>query len=346
MCLGKRKYVFFDPFGNNDTHAQKMKKFFPCFTFVLLLLHFGCCEEMRRMENNSIKRPSLFFHHLPKTGGTMLLNLFTKMARNGGYDIMHVPPGFAELQKKLKNRGYYKHYDIIGGHIPFPPEALSVKDMFNSSDFDDRYEKIESITVLRDPVTHSISNYYYIMHHGGHEAHRVIFSENATQRDLLAREFLSYASERPVSFMAGTNCVGISIEELELKNMTILEPMLNQFRKSQLRYKNSGNKCTRKDLELAKRNLQEKTRVFGINENIPAFLFLLEYHYPELFTGLYNAENVASRANVGHYETENWMEVLVYQSTPLSRELYKFARRLFEDRLLDVSRKLQKEKCA
>jgi len=112
-----------------------------------------------------INKPIYFFNHIPKCGGTSLLNIL----RNWFVIVRDYPPHdgkFPDPEELKKNMEFYithpvdiksfKPWQILSGHYHDSPFRLRDRygDKLNSS-------RIRLIGFLRDPWEHRLSQYYY-----------------------------------------------------------------------------------------------------------------------------------------------------------------------------------------
>jgi len=229
---------------------------------------------------------SLIFMHIPKCGGTTLEHLIAKNYQVNG--VLHInAPALLRNPRAVFKRGVF-------------PRAVMGHHKLNQPLYQLASRAFVHITVLREPVSRTLSYYNYLRTSEGHGKHDSV-------KGLTLEEFIN------------------SDELVELDNAQALR-LAGVLRRREIRRRRFGPET----LEAAKETLTSRFSLFGLTERYDEFLIMLRrlLGWADIY---YQRRNVSK----GHTErAEIPAPVLdrIRERNSLDLELYRFASELFQDR--------------
>lgn len=247
---------------------------------------------------------TLIFFHIWKTGGQTLRSILRRNFPKDTCYSMNVGgnPQCVDEFRRLpeKKRGKIRYLD---GHIPFGLHEY----LPHSSTY---------ITLLRDPVSRVISEYYSVIRSPNHPAYDEITSKNISLQDYARREV------PPGVPNVQTRCIsGVLWGDL-------LDRPTPQ----------SGN-----ILEIAKTNLREHFLLVGLSERFDESLLLLRralgWRIKDI---LYSKRNVG-RNRPSKDEITNDTLKLIESYNQMDIELYAWAKQMFEERIYQLGSSFTRE---
>jgi hypothetical protein len=228
----------------------------------------------------------IIFVHIPKTAGSTLRSIIRKqygedhllyLRALNSTDLNQQQPEVEEAQKERDIRG-------ISGHV-----------MFGVHQFVD--SAFQYVTILREPISRVISDYYYVLQTPTHDLHETVIANDYSLREYVTSGTTIYADNVQTRIVAG---VGGDIPVGE---------------------------CTRDHLEQAKRNLQDHFSVVGLteyfNESITLMKRQLGWGYP-----MYKTRNKTSN-RPSRREVSTETKHVIREHNTLDVELHQFVRERF-----------------
>jgi len=264
-----------------------------------------------KLKNDDI----LYFLHIPKSGGT---NLRTILENNFEFDNILYEHVWEDLLKKIPTD--FSKYKLIIGHFGYRLYRILPKQPVY-------------MTMLRDPVEQVISVYEYSQLRSTQDQNRNLFSTKSLDELLNdSHEILRFTNIQTRQIAADMN------EELfkEIcKKTSYGNASYSQISLSEL----YNNTYEDKFIKIAKQHLSEFA-FFGLVERYEESLFLLSYTF-----GWRPIRNItkknASINRLQYKDLSKQIMNLILECTTLDRELYFYAKQLFEDRFLQMVHELK-----
>ncbi|WP_165763767.1 sulfotransferase family 2 domain-containing protein [Halalkalibacter urbisdiaboli] len=241
------------------------------------------------MKNPTLNRQEqIVIHlHMPKTGGTTLKKIIKKNYEpSTSFDVyvdrQHLPNVLEDLSKN--------QIHCIQGHIPF-----GIHEYLNRTS--------TYITMLREPISRIISEYYFIRNIPWHTLHQQVI-----EMSLQEYQELPHNHNLQTHYILG-----------------------NKF----------GEELTEDDLEQAKKILTEHFSVVGITEMFDQSLFLMKetFGWNHIY---YKKANVTKRKLTKEQLSPTILQEIA-KNNNIDMQLYTFAKALLQDKLsnLDLNTKFR-----
>lgn len=242
------------------------------------------------MNNNTIEEPTVIFVHIPKTAGTTLRHIIQHQFQ---------PNSIFEFYRL--GREPHKGIDEFNGlcearkkEIKFVSGHIG----FGLHEFLPR--PYTYITVLRDPVKRVISHYHFLQ------------ARNSVVRDKTLEEFVQTQGQAQNSM---TNYLSGSLLKYQLS-----DPGTGV----------SSLQCSPETLKLAKKNLREHFKVFGLVERFDETCLLLKRHLGWNIPLFYVKNNV-SKTRSSTSSISKYTLSLIEKSNEFDIQLYHYAKDVFEE---------------
>lgn len=227
------------------------------------------------MNNNK-----LIFIHIPKTGGSTLQGIINRQYK--ATEIINVKNSrvadeFMKLPSSTKEKA-----TVLKGHMAFGYHEAFVNP-----------NQVSYITMLREPISRIISNYYFILKQKNHHTHKALIENNYSLKDYVSSGVIANTENAQVRLLSNN----------------IYAP---------------HGTCTPDMLAQAKENLAQKFSVIGINEYFDESILLMQRN-------LNWKSPFYSRANItGHGVKANDLDAetlkIITDYNALDIELYNWAK--------------------
>jgi hypothetical protein len=236
------------------------------------------------MKTNNDK---LLFIHIPKTGGSTLQSILNRAyGKNQVFDVQNNRKAFefdklSPAEKQLKS--------VIKGHMAYGHHA-------HYSDTDN----VSYITMLRNPISRLISNYYFILKQENHHTHKKLIENNYSLKDYVESGVLANTENAQVRLLSNN----------------IDTP---------------HGECTLQMLEEAKKNLELHFSVIGVSELFDQSILLMQEYY-NWKTPYYLRTNVTGHGvKVKDLDQETLDTIIAYNK--LDIELYNWTKNRLEQQI-------------
>jgi hypothetical protein len=239
---------------------------------------------------------SLIFIHIGKTAGTTLRVILERIyGRNETYLLYPGEPGYNDFNDFLTlNEASKRGIRLYCGHIAFGLHRRIP-------------QPTTYITVLRDPVERTISNYF--------EVKKVLCDRN---KGTEAYSDFHKAARMDLAEFVSSGIMPYLTHNHQVQMLSNSRPM---------------GQCSAADLERAKENLVNHFSIVGLTERFDETLVLMRRRFGWNVSG-YSRKNVAAQRGRGNDFPEGTID-LVRECNRLDLELYCFAEELFEKQLAD-----------
>jgi sulfotransferase famil protein len=135
----------------------------------------------------------LVFLHIPKTGGKTMVQVLLRQFSCG--EVVHLDVGGAstaglkwqEVPMALRERA-----KCVYGHLPLAPA------MFGD-------QRVQYITMLRDPIERCVSEYYYALRRPEHGLHATLWREAITLDKFVTTELVTQICNTQVRILSGAD---------------------------------------------------------------------------------------------------------------------------------------------
>jgi hypothetical protein len=246
---------------------------------------------------NMAKKDKIIFIHIPKTGGTTLQGIVNR--EYGLKKICSIATNRKITKYKTLSSVEKEKIKILQGHMAFGHHVH-----FPNPD------AVSYFTMLRNPISRIISNYYFIFKlKDKHRAYKEMVAKNYSLKEFVESGII-------------TNTENIQVR---LLSNNIDTPY---------------GGCTREMLETAKHNLENYFSVVGINEQFDESLFLLKKHYgwkkPYYLRGNVTGHGV----KVADLDEETLKTITSYNA--LDIELYEWVKKRLALQIADQGPDFQK----
>jgi len=246
----------------------------------------------------------LYFLHIQKTAGTTLMNILDSYF---DLDTIYSEQFWRKLLPNIPND--FAKYKLVRGHFGYGLHRILPK-------------KPVYITMLRDPIERTISDYEHIRRENINTKEHV--PKNETILDVLKNPRTRWTYVNPQ-----TAYIEPDLDIVSLTKSWNPERVARFEIRSAL-WRAIKTTPENKLLENAKKHLSEFAFV-GIVERFEESLFLLYYTFGWKPMAATWKLNVAPKHNKGHQLTEEALKEII-DCTRLDAELYKFAQEIFEQR--------------
>ena len=224
--------------------------------------------------------PTLIYVHIPKTAGTTLYSILKRNLERDRIFFAHTAADLASLPAEERVR-----LQLIRGHFPYGiHRCLS--------------QPVEYITILRDPIERTISNYYYVLRSPDHHLHERVVSQKMGLKE--------YILECPNKQLDNGQARMISGDGFQAP----------------------FGKCGRELLEQAKHNLQNSFSVVGLTERFDETVLLMARRFGWKRT--HYVRRNATEKRLPREQLDPEILEAVKAINALDLELYAFAKTLFE----------------
>jgi hypothetical protein len=225
---------------------------------------------------------TIIFLHIPKAGGTTLRDIISRQyPKNSILTISHFKESLPIINQLTTNQ--QKSLRIIQGHLLFGIH----KNLSNHSTY---------ISMVRNPVEHILSGYYYLLNSPTHPLYKIVKTANMSFEEYLT---------------SGINHMTNNPQVRTITGVGVLDPEEIEF-----------GRCPNSLLEQAITNIKKHFIAVGIterfNESILVFKKLLNWSTP-----YYSKANV-TRNRPKAKELTNKMVELINEYNELDFQLYDF----------------------
>jgi hypothetical protein len=224
--------------------------------------------------------PTLIYVHIPKTAGTTLYSILKKNFERARIFFSHSAADLASLPAEERVR-----LQLIRGHFPYGiHRCLS--------------QPFEYITILRDPIERTISNYYYVLRSPDHHLHNRLVTQKIGLKEYVIESSNKQLDNGQTRMISGDG------------------------------FQAPFGRCGRELLEQAKHNLQHSFSVVGLTERFDETVLLMARRFGWKRTH-YVRRNTTEKRLPGEQLDPEILEA-VRALNALDLELYAFATTLFE----------------
>jgi hypothetical protein len=253
---------------------------------------------MARSSKNPKRDQSIIFLHIPKAAGTTLNRIMerqfepTAIFTIDGSRTQESIEEFKKLPKAQREK-----IRVLRGHMHFGlHEHLPQPSTY--------------ITILRDPVDRTISNYYFVLRNPNHRLHYEVKSRHMTLKD--------YVSSR----------VNPQLDNGQTRLLSGVEGR-------------AFGECSTEMLEIAKKNLEEFFSIVGLVERFDETLILLKRAFGWRIP-FYIKENI-TRSRPIKGDILKLTLNLIEEYNELDIDLYRYATEMFEELLNQQTSSYERE---
>jgi hypothetical protein len=171
-------------------------------------------EFRRQFDDEFLKRPFLWFIHIPKTAGTAIRNGFAALFAERFF--WHpVTIGLEDRSGPVfeaidRHSDFFERIDFCGGHLP--------KDKIPRS-----HRKMVFIAVLRDPVARALSLYNYARLTPSHDAYPEVQNSTLWEALSLERKFYHHVYLEQLRYLCGSRDIASVYRAMEEERYILTE---------------------------------------------------------------------------------------------------------------------------
>lgn len=254
----------------------------------------GAVLERVDSEETIDDRPTVIFLHIGKTGGMTLRTVLNRQFASAEILVLRnpdrVPPG-----RRLRREGTVPYFATLPDDVRRRARLIEGHTIFGIHEFVPRSSTY--ITILRHPVSLTISQYHFVSRKPRHWLHSQVVSNDTTLE--------SYVQS------------GISLETDNSQTRALSGDTTTPF-----------GECSQSMLEAAKANVERHFSIVGLTERFDETLILLQraFGWRNMYYVPTNvAPNKTRRAPVPEATL-----ALIEQQNGIDMELYRWAERRFE----------------
>jgi hypothetical protein len=249
----------------------------------------------------------LFFMHIPKTGGLSLIKLLDAQFQPSEIFPLHSVASWKELETFPPEQ--LARYRLVRGHFRFGPLDRQIFRYFCQNPL--------ILTMLRDPVSRTISAYRYVKRDERARIHEEVVSQHMT--------LLDYVTYPPFSGRISN-----------VQTQTVLGVVPGSPNRPGDEHKLSDEAM----LMLAKEKL-ESFAFFGLTERFEDSVRLMAYTFGWPMVDQVPSENISPHPS-SHESIEAEALAVIRKKTHLDARLYTFATELFKARLQQMQREMDR----
>jgi Galactose-3-O-sulfotransferase len=236
-----------------------------------------------------LKKDKLIFIHIPKTGGYTLQGIFNR--EYGKRHICTINNNREIIKFSALSNNKKKSIDILKGHMAFGHHTSFLNP-----------ENVSYFTMLRDPISRIISNYYYILKLKTHHTHQKLIDNNYSLKEYVESGVIANTENMQVRLLSN-------------------------------KIDTPHGDCTPEMFSIAKENIENYFPIVGINEYFDETLLLLKEHY-NWRTPYYARDNITGHGvKVKDLDIETIKTIKSYNA--LDIELYNWAKKRLEKQIVE-----------
>ena len=244
---------------------------------------------------------TIIFLHIPKAGGTTLRDIISRQySKNSILTISHFKDSLKIIQRLSVEQ--QKSVKIIQGHLLFGIH----KHFINPTKY---------ISMVRDPVEHILSGYYYLLKSPNHPLYKYVKTKNIPFEEYLT---------------SGINHMTNNPQTRTLTGVGVLDPKEIEF-----------GHCPNSLLEQAINNIKKHFISIGVterfNESILVFKKLLDWSTP-----YYSKANVTNKRPKSNQLSDRIVQ-LIREYNSLDLQLYDFVNKQFDHQIQSLFEDFEKQ---
>jgi hypothetical protein len=230
--------------------------------------------------------------------------IYIHIPKTGGstlQGIINREYGLENVFNVMSNRHAQEYIDSIENKV-IQVDIIKGHMVFGHHNSFPNPEKVSYFTMLRDPIKRIISNYYFILKQDNHRLNKTLKENNYSLKDYVESGVVANAENAQVRLLS---------DNIDAPH----------------------GGCTREMLEIAKRNIEERFAVTGINELFDASLLLMQEAY-NWKTPFYTRKNVTGHGvKVEDLDKDTLAAIKKYNA--LDIELYEWAKERTQQQIND-----------